>query len=46
VKQWKAKQGQVSGTAFVPLSSEPADAMQFDWSLVKWSPNFGQPAKV
>jgi len=33
VKQWKAKQGQVSGTAFVPLSFEPADAMQFDWSL-------------
>ena len=33
VKQWKAKAGQVTGKAFVPLSFDPGDAMQFDWSL-------------
>lgn len=33
VKQWKSKSGRVMGKAFVPLSFDPGDAMQFDWSL-------------
>ena len=33
VKRWKTQQGQVTGKAFVPLSFEAGDAMQFDWSL-------------
>jgi hypothetical protein len=33
VKQWKAKSGQVTGKAFVPLSFDPGNTMQFDWSL-------------
>ncbi len=33
VKHWKSKSGQITGKAFVPLSFDPGDAMQFDWSL-------------
>lgn len=32
VKKWRVKQGKVSKSAFIPLSFNPGDAYQFDWS--------------
>jgi len=45
VKRWRQKQSKATGQVFIPLSFDPGDAFQFDWSH-KWVQMAGMPVKA
>lgn len=45
VKRWKQSRNKVTGQVFIPLSFEPGDAFQFDWSH-EWVQMAGMPFKI
>jgi transposase len=45
VKKWRQEQSKATGQVFIPLSFDPGDAFQFDWSH-EWVQMAGMPVKA
>ncbi len=45
VKRWRLSQSKAIGKVFIPLSFDPGEAFQFDWSH-EWVQMAGMPVKV
>ena len=45
VKRWRQQQSKATGQVFIPLSFDPGDAFQFDWSH-EWVQMTGMPVKA
>ena len=45
VKRWRQEQSKATGQVFIPLSFDPGDAFQFDWSH-EWVQMAGMPIKA